>query len=344
MTSSPAAPHPSAGSQRPRVLITGATGFLGGRLAQRLATEAGYPVRGLARTPEKGRWLAELGVEIVQGDVTDPASLQAAMEGCGIVYHAAAWVRETGAREEVWAVNVQGTANVVEAALAAGVGRFIHVSSCGVYGSLQRLDIDETTPPRLSGDLYRDSKLEAEQVVLQAIRERGLPGVIVRPSQVYGPGSPQFTVRPVKAILEGKMVLVDGGRHLAKPVYIDNLVDALILCAEVAGVEGEILNITDGYTVTWAEFFGAYARMLGKEKLPSVPYPVAWLVALLNEIQAAVQGKKATLNRKVLTTLRSRNSFSNRKARVLLGWEPRVDFQEGMRRSQEWLRQEGYLG
>ena len=344
MTAQPTTPQPGAGSPRPRVLITGATGFIGGRLAQRLATETDYPVRGLARSPEKGRWLADLGVEIVQGDITDPASVQAAMEGCGIVYHSAAWVQETGSREEVWAVNVQGTANVVEAALAAGVRRFIHVSSCGVYGSLQRLDIDESTPPRRSGDLYRDSKLEAEEVVLRAIQERGLPAVIVRPSQVYGPGSPQFTVRPVKAIQEGKMILVDGGRHLVKPVYIDNLVDALILCGEVEGIEGEILNITDGYTVTWAEFFGAYARMLGVEKLPSVPYPVAWLVALLNEIRAGLQGKKATLNRKVLTTLRSRNSFSNRKARELLGWEPRVDFQEGMRRCEEWLRAEGYLG
>ncbi|GIV77672.1 MAG: oxidoreductase [Litorilinea sp.] len=325
------------------VLVTGATGYIGGRLAERLVTEEGVHVRGLVRNPAKAAELARRGIEVVPGDITDPASLQGAMAGCQVVFHAAAWVSEAGSRDEVWAVNVQGTQNVVDAALAAGVQRLVHVSSCAVYGSLQQFDIDEETPPRRTGNLYADSKVEAEEVVFRAWQERGLAVVVARPSQVYGLGSPQFTLRPLEAIRSGKMLLIDGGRHLCKPIYIDNLVDGLICCAKVEAAVGQAFNFTDGPPVPWREFFGAYARMLGVERLPAAPYPVAWLAAALFELQAAVRGRKASLNRRVVKALRSNNSFSNRKARTVLGWEPRVDLAEGMRRTEAWLRANGYL-
>jgi nucleoside-diphosphate-sugar epimerase len=325
------------------VLVTGSTGFVGGRLVERLLAETDWQVRGLVRTPEKGRRQARLGGQIVAGDLTDAASVQAAMAGCQIVYHCAAWVGESGDPNQAWAVNVAGTRNVVDAAVAAGVRRFVHLSSCAVYGSLQAFEIDETTPRRPKGNLYYDSKLAAEEVVFDAYRNRGLPVVVPRPSQVYGPGSKQFTIRPVEAIRARKMILIDGGRHLCKPIYIDNLVDALILCATVEAAVGEAINLTDGYTVPWRDFFGAYGHMLGVDRFPSVPYPLAWLVGLYNEIAAALTGRKTSLNRATVNSLRSRNSFSNCKARQLLGWEPRVGFEEGMRRTEAWLKAESYL-
>jgi nucleoside-diphosphate-sugar epimerase len=326
-----------------QALITGATGFIGGRLAERLVTEEGVQVQALARTPDKGRWLADLGVEIVPGDITNSASLQKAVAGCQLVFHAAAWVSEGGTKAEVWAVNVNGTQNVVEAALAAGVERFVHLSSCAVYGSLQQYNIDENTPTRMSGNLYHDSKVVAEEVVFRAYQERGLPVVVARPSQVYGPRSYQFAVRPVELIKVGKMILIDGGRHLCKPVYIDNLVDGLILCAKVESAVGQAINLTDGPPITWRDFFGAYGRMLNIDSFPSVPFVLAWIVGLFNELKAAVKGKPASLNRRVVKSLRSRNSFSNQKARTLLGWEPKIDFSEGMRRTEAWLHAEGYI-
>ncbi len=325
------------------VVITGVTGLIGGRLAERLATEGGVQVRGLARNPAKGRWLAELGVEIVQGDVTEPASLQAALAGCQVVFHAAAWVSEGGHQADVWAVNVTGTQHMVEAAMAAGVERFVQISSCAVYGSLQQPNIDETTPTRRRGNLYGDSKVAAEEVVFKAYREDGLPVVVARPSQVYGPRSYQFTIRPVEVIKAGKMVLIDGGRHLCKPVYIDNLIDGLILCATVEAAVGEAINLTDGEPVPWRDFFGAYGHMLKIDSFPSVPYALAWLIGLYNEVKAGLQGKKASLNRGAVKALRSDNSFSNRKARTLLGWEPKVNLNEGMKLTEAWLRAEGYL-
>ncbi len=326
-----------------RALITGVTGFIGGRLAERLATEEGVQVRGLARTPAKGQWLAEVGVEIVPGDLTDPASLRAAVAGCQLLFHAAAWVSEGGNKTDVWAVNVTGTQNMVDAAVAAGVERFVHLSSCSVYGSLQQHHIDETSPTRMRGNLYGDSKVAAEAVVFKAYRDQGLPVVSARASQVYGPRSPQFTIRPVEVIKAGKMVLVDGGRHLCKPIYIDNLVDGLILCAKVGAAVGEAINLTDNEPVPWRDFFGAYGRMLNIDSFPSVPYPVAWLIGLYHELKAGLQGKKASLNRGAVNALRSDNSFSNQKARALLGWEPKVDLNEGMKQTEAWLRAAGYL-
>ncbi|MFN8489217.1 MAG: NAD-dependent epimerase/dehydratase family protein [Caldilineaceae bacterium] len=324
-------------------LITGATGYIGGRLAQRLITEEGMQVRALVRTPSKAQWLAELGCEIAPGDITDPSTIRQAITGCQVVFHAAAWVSERGQRAEIWAVNVTGTQHLVDAAVAAQVQRFVQVSSCAVYGSQQRFNIDETTPTRLSGNLYADSKVEAEEVVWRAYRENKLPIAIARASQVYGLGSPQFTVRPVEMIQKGKMLLIDGGRHLCKPIYIDNLVDGLILCAKVDAAIGQAFNFSDGAPVPWRDFFGAYAKMFGKTKLPSVPYPVAWLAAVAAEAQGYITGKPARLNRRVFRSLRSNNSFSNQKAQLVLGWKPRVDLQTGMQQTEKWLRDAGYI-
>lgn len=322
--------------------ITGATGFIGSHLARRLLAQ-GYALRALVRSPAEASWLAEAGAELVPGDITCAASFQQAVQGCQIVFHTAGWVSERGTRQEVWDVNVTGTQNVVDAALAANVRRFVHTSSCAVYGSRQAFDIDERTPTRLTGKLYGDSKIAAEEIVFRAYREHGLPVVVARISQVYGPESKQFTVRPVEVIKSGKMVLIDNGRHLCKAIYIDNLVDALLLCAKVDAAVGEAINLTENPPVPWRDFFGAYARMLGIQTLPSLSYPIAWLAGLLFEIQAGLKGKRASFSRGAVQSLRSSNSFSNQKARTLLGWEPAANLEEGMRRTEAWLRQQGYI-
>lgn len=323
------------------ILVTGASGYIGSRLAVRLV-EQGASVRGLVRNPSRAGALAAAGVEVVRGDVTDPASLAAALAGCTLVYHGAAWVGERGSREAVWAVNVGGTRSMMQAAQTAGVRRFVHLSSCAVYGSPQNMfDIDERTPIRARGNLYADSKAAAEAAVWEAGRA-GLPVVVARPSQVYGLGSPQFTLRPLAAIQAGKLRLIDGGKHLCKPVYIDNLIDGLLLCATQDAAIGEAWNLTDGAPAPWRDFFGAYAAMVGV-KLKSTPYALAYLAGLGNEVIAGLQGRKPGLSRATVQALRSRNSYSNQKARAQLGWNPAVDLAEGMRRTEVWLRANGYL-
>ncbi|MBI1879569.1 MAG: NAD-dependent epimerase/dehydratase family protein [Chloroflexi bacterium] len=326
-----------------KALVTGATGFIGGRLAERLQTEAGVCVRALVRNPAKAQRLADLGVEIVPGDITQPASLPAAVADCHLVFHAAAYVNEgIGRKAAVWAVNVTGTENMVNAAVAAGVERFIHISSCAVYGSLQRHQIDEQTPTRLRGHLYGDSKVMAEEIVFRAYRKQGLAVVAARASHVYGPGS-QLTIRPIQAIKAGKLILIDGGRYLCKPIYIDDLVDGLILCATTESAGGQAINFTNDAPVPWRGYFGAYGQMLQVNSFPSVPFAVAWMLACFYEIKAILTGHRASLNRELVKFLHSDSSFSNQKARTLLGWKPQVTFSEGMHRTETWLRAEGYL-
>jgi len=323
--------------------ITGATGFIGGHLAKRLLVEEGVPVHALARDMGKAQWLADMGAEITQGDITQPETWSDALQGCQVVYHCAAWVGESGAKKEAWAVNVDGAQNIVDAAVAAGIKRFIHISTCGVYGSPQAYNIDENTPMCLSGNVYKDSKIFAEEVVFKAYRECGMPVVVARASQVYGPESKQFTIRPVEVIRSGKMFLIDGGRHMFKPVYIDNLINGLVLCAKMESAIGEAINLTDGEPVSWRDYFGAYGQMVGVESFPSLPYPIAWLVALLYETRAKINGKNASVTRGAVNSLRSSNSFSNRKARQLLGWAPLISLEEGITCSENWLREQGYL-
>ena len=165
-----------------RVFITGATGLIGSHLARRLILEEGIRVRVLARDTHKAEWLKKIGAEIIVGDITNSDCVLTAIEGCQIIFHAAAWVSESGRKESVWEANVYGTQNIVNAAIATGAQRFIHLSSCAVYGSQQVFEIDETFPTRITGNLYGDSKIAAEEIVQQAYHEHNLPAVRVKVS------------------------------------------------------------------------------------------------------------------------------------------------------------------
>lgn len=324
------------------VLITGATGYIGSYLARRLLAEGRVRVRAIARQAPRAEPLRALGADVVLADLTRPETLAQALQGVSVVFHSAGWADDRGRRDEIWAVNVEGTRHLADAALDAHVTRLVHLSSCAVYGSLQAFNIDERTPLRTGASLYHDSKVAAEAVVWDAARH-GLATVIARPSQVYGPGSAQFTIRPIHTIQRRRMFLIDGGRHMFKPVYIDNLVDGLLLCGWHPSAVGEAFNLTDGVAIPWRSLFRAYANMLGVSDLPSLPYPLAWCAAGALEFVAALRGKSSPVTRRAAASLRSTNSFSNQKARKLLGWEPKVGFEEALHRTQVWLRAEGKL-
>lgn len=327
-----------------RALVTGATGCVGGRLAERLAANEGVWVRGLVRNPSKAQRLQSVGIEVALGDLTCPDSLRAAVKGCQLVFHCAARVSDWGTPKEFYEVNVQGTAHMLDAALAAGVERFVHISSIAVYGIKAGPRTDESSPRHPCGDLYCDTKIEAERLAFRYYRELGLPVVVIQSSMIYGPHARICTVRPVEMIRAGLMALVSGGRGLCVPVYIDNLVDGIILATKHDGAVGEAFIISDGLNLTWKEFFGFYARMMGRGSFLSVPKPLAWLLAMMVEGGAHLTGRCPAFTRSTirgLTVLRA--TIMMTKAQEQLGYVPRVSLEEGMRRTEAWLQKEGYL-
>jgi nucleoside-diphosphate-sugar epimerase len=321
------------------VLITGINGFIASHLAERLLA-SGAPVRGTARRLPHTYFLADQGAEIIPGDLFDEAALYFAARDCRAVVHAAAW---TGGPElspaEGYQTNVDGTANVLEAARAARVERFIYISSVAVYGLNRSPLVDETAPTPPARQAYPDSKIAAEALV----RASGLPYVIIRPASTYGPRGTAWTLSPLNQIRAGRLVLLGKDAGLITPGYIDNVVDGLLLALEHPAALGQAFNLCDDRPVTYRQFYLAYARMLGKDRLPTVPPVVARLARL----------GPARLVRRFLGrpaagpwTLHFRfnpSQFSVAKAQRLLGYRPAVDFAAGMHRTEAWLRSAGYL-
>jgi len=248
-----------------RVLITGATGFIGGRLAE-VAFEHGISVVALVRTWSRAARLARLPVRMIHGDILDLDSLRAAMKGCDVVFHCAVDNRVGGKAHR--RSSVQGTTNVMQGALEIGVKRVVHLSSVAVYSYKPGPDAaTEEGSYRYSGDAYCDGKIDAEKIALRYYREHGLPVTVLRPTIVYGPfGS--WTVDTVSAIREGRMVLVNGGVGICNSLYVDNLIEAMLLAAQREGAVGEVFHISDANPVTWKEFIEAHARALGDSYLP----------------------------------------------------------------------------
>lgn len=320
-------------------LVTGATGFIGGHLAFALR-DAGCRVRALVRDPGKAERLAAAGIEIARGDLQDGASLASAVRGCRWVFHFAAVL---GHESSSWAqfrrVNVEGTRLLAEAAAEAGVERFVQASSIWAYGLRAGRDTDERTPRLVSGSPYADTKLESEQAVLALARAGRLAAVVVQPGIVYGPRDEAFTLAPLKLMRAGLMILPGCGRGLANPIYIDDLIAGILTVAR-EGAVGESYILTSGEVVTFREFFGRLGRMLGRERIPSLPRWLSLAVARLTEWQARLAGTRPLLTVEAVRGTTMQATYRNEKARAL-GFTPQVTLDEGMRRVEAWLRTEG---
>jgi len=324
-------------------LVTGASGFIGGRLVERLATEEGVNVRAMVRNTKKAERLRKLPLEIFQADLLDLRSLLKAIEGCDLVFHCAALVRETGSRDEFFRTNVKGTENILDVSSDAGAKRFVHFSSVAVYGMNPPDKTDETTPVQPCGNLYCDTKIAAEQAVWAAHQNRKLPVIVIRPANVYGPRSNPWTVRPMKLINSGQMVLINGGTGVCNYVYIDNLLDATIAATKRDQSVGEVYLISDGIGATWKEFFGYYARMAGMRNIRSVPVGVGKAIALGMEIASKITRKPPKITREAVKFLTCQARFNITKTTIELGYQPRFSLEAGMKLTELWLIEEGYL-
>jgi nucleoside-diphosphate-sugar epimerase len=318
-----------------RVLITGAAGFIGTALTTRYRAD-GWEVVGVdVRADPDARVLA--------GDISRPGPWQDAAFGCDVVVHTAALVSNTATLDDAWRVNVCGTRHVIDAAQRAHVRRVVVFSSLAVYSHDRDGCVDEQTPVRPSGAVYGDTKIAAEQVAFQAHAAGEVEVTIVRPGDVYGPGSRPWTVLPVEMLHRHQVVLPAHGRGRFVPVYVDDLVDAVVCAAACPDAAGRAFAITGGCSVSTREFFGHYSRMLGIRPAPVAPTAVAVAVAeTIGRVLRAL-GRPSEANAATMRMLSATGDVSIAKAREVLGWGPRVDLEDGMRRTEAWLASEGLL-
>ena len=241
-------------------LVTGAAGFIGGRLVERLIVQHGAKVRALVRNPAGAGRLARFPLTILRGDVTSPADLEAAIQGCDLVFHCA-YGTSGSQKHRAW-VNTEGTRRLLAAARQARVRRIVYLSTLMVYGKTADGDLDETAPRRRFGNHYANSKLAAERTALSS----GLPVAMLQPTAVYGPYGIVWTENVLRTLKTGRQILVDGGEGLGNAVYVDDLVSAMLLAAVEERAAGEAFLISGEEPVTWRELFGRFERMLGGER------------------------------------------------------------------------------
>lgn len=313
-------------------VVTGIQGFIGSRLADALRG-GGWQVRGVDLAP---------GPDTTVGDITARGTWEAALDGADLVVHTAAVVEEAGDRSVFERVNVGGTRNVLEAAADAGVDRAVHLSSIVVFGDDFPDGVDETAPVRMTGAPYTDTKVAAEHQALAVAAGGRLSVTVVRPGDVYGPGSRPWTIRPLEMMRVPVMPLPDGGRGILSPIHVDDLVDGVLVAATHPDAGGEIITITGGVGVTVRDFFARYAEVTGTR---FVSVPSGLLRAGMTAVGAGLgrMGIDVPLAPESVEYLTHPGTYSIAKAERLLGWRPSIDLDDGMGRTIAWAREAGFL-
>ena len=357
--------------KRLKVFITGATGFIGCRLAEVLYLKTSAEPICLVHNYANAARLARLPVKMIKGDILDLQLLEEAISGCEIVFNCA--FGKTGDPQLDSYINEEGTRNVLIAAKKNGVKRIIHISTIAVYGHHPPQEVDEETPTVYSGWSYGDSKLNAEKICQEYIN-RGLEVVIVRPTIVYGPFSHNWTINALKRVQYRGWEKVKGHDGWCNPIYVDDLINGLLLCAEIEAAKGEIFILSGDEIVTWNEYFQAYNRLSGlpefKESARLSIYlktflsrPLKWGINLgrkyfektLFNVYQEIQRKYPRLTRKMDRLFRSsiqpeefkffaqKSKFSIKKAQSILEYNPAYSFEKGIEITGKWLKHHGYI-
>jgi nucleoside-diphosphate-sugar epimerase len=315
-----------------QVFVTGGSGFLGRHLIANLRARE-IEVRALARSSSAAEQITNVGAQPVMGDLGNPASLQPAMNGCDVVFHAAAIVRDWGNKAEFEQVHVRGTQNVLSAAKAAQVPRFVHVSTEAVLAGHPKLhNVDERMPlPHSPLGPYSSTKGKAEKLVLAA-NEEGFATIVVRPRFVWGQNDTSLLPQILGAVRAGTFRWIDGGNYLTSTTHVENACEALLLAAE-HGRGGEIYFVTDGPPVQFRQFLTELLKTQGvAPPKASVPRFVARVSAVVVESVWPLLGKKSAppATRMAVKMLGEEVTINDAKARAELGYKTRVTHEQGL--------------
>lgn len=325
---------PATKEAHPKILVTGATGFLGKRLVEHLV-EKGYPVRALARKLSNLEKLKRLDIEILFGDVADVESLKPAFEGIDYVIHAAA--DTSGNEEDGQLSTIQGTKNIIDLCEQFKIERLIYISSCSVYGVSDyksgQIVTEESTLERfpLKRGPYSHAKLEAETFIRQAFGKSSTSIVCLRPGTIIGPGGEIFTPMMGFALGHKMFAIIGTGKFVLPLIYIDNLVEAIINSMEKGSSNGKIYNVIDMDRLTKKDYVDLLLRRLyPKARYIYIPYRLLYLIVLFQEILLKMLRRDPFLTRYRLTSSQKNVIYEISKIRNELNWNATVTAKEAL--------------
>ncbi len=329
---------------RPKsVLITGGTGFLGGRLALRMIAD-GEPVTVIGRNKEKGQALARRGLDFLQIDIQDCAQIKRAIQGCNTVFHVAALSAPWGKYEDFYQSNVLGTRNVIAGCLEHNVKRLVYVSTPSIYANGQsRFNVQENDPlPSKPINTYAATKLLAEREIEQAYKQHGLPVITIRPRAIYGPGDNAILPRLIRALQSKRLPIIGNSETVTQLTHIDDAVSALILFAQAPDEHlGKVYNIAGRETVKLWEVISYLATALN---LPQPQRNISTSVAMtfaewLEMIyRLFLPNQEPILTRYSVTVLAHSLTLDISAAERDLGYTAKVTVAEGLRHFITWWK------
>ena len=322
------------------IAITGVGGFIGFRMAE-MAKAGGMTVKGLDLSEPALERVKALGADCFVGDITSEQDAARLCEGADIVFHTAAIVEAVGEMGLFRKINVGGAKNMAEQDRSAGDSCFVHLSSVMVYGFQFPRFVTEDGPLRGENNPYCQTKIESE-AALGVMHDPGnFDVIVIRPGDVYGPGSKPWVTRPASFMAKGMFVNAGGAHAIMNHVYIDNLIDAVMLAIE-KDAGGETFNVTDDAETTFADYFSRLSGCLGRS-YREVPIPVMRALLWCLDIGFRLVGKPSEADSDTLNFMLRPEPYSVEKAKRVLGYSPTVDLDEGMRRVKSFLDNENWL-
>ena len=326
-----------------KALVTGGTGFIGSHIVENLISK-NINVKVLVRNSSNTARVKNREIEFVYGDSLDGPSLKKCIKDVDLVFSAFGILGQWGMPYQAYRdINTKGVKNLIESCLDLNIKQFIHISSAGVLGPLPDGVVADESFQYNPSNIYEKTKCEAEKEIISFAEKYAIPYTIIRPEFVYGPGD-IHVMRLFKAIKARKFILLGSGETLLHPTYIDDLIQGISLCTNNCKAFGKIYLITGERPVSIRGLAETMARELGVSLSKiKIPLFIAYTAANVMELGARMLKFEPILSKSRVKFFTENRAFTCRKAETELGYVPKVDFREGVRRTIRWYRENNYL-